>query len=242
MLSFDALFPEGGMLISFISVCIPHIILFAAALFSIKTVLRENIRDKKHTMKSYFMTILISSLGIAFFQLFHISQMHRSSYSIKDWLTMLPAVLIIIPLQSAAEELLFRYPLIRLIESRRTIIPASMISGALFLLFHMVANTEFRDNPSFFLYLYYFLFGFCALALTAYSNDIMYTIIIHAVNNIFVLTVAGYTSSSLQTAPIFITEGVPSPLLSVMTLTAVFSAVFLYLRGENNAKEKEKAE
>ncbi|MGN0907260.1 MAG: lysostaphin resistance A-like protein [Bullifex sp.] len=244
MLSFFSFFPGDGMISSFIGVCIPHIVLFFSALFTIKKVLHENIRDERHSFKSYALTGIISFTVIALFQLLHLDEMHPSGHGLLMWLEMLPLVIIITPLQAAAEELLFRYMIHKMTfreKSFKQVLIAGVISGFVFLLFHMAANTEFRTSPSFWLYAYYFLFGFYAMALTAYTDDITYALIIHAANNIFVLTVAGYTSSALQGAPLFITEGVPSPLISSITLTAVFSAVTIYLTGAENAK-KEKTE
>ena len=244
MLAFFSFFPGDGMISSFIGLCIPHLVLFFSAMFIIKKVLRENVRNVRHSVKSYAVTALISFAVIALFQLLHLNEMHPSGHGLLTWLEMLPMIIIITPLQAAAEELLFRYMIHKMTvkeKSLKSVLSAGVISGFIFLFFHAVANTEFRVSPSFWLYAYYFLFGFYAMILTACTGDITYAVIIHAANNIFVLTVAGYTSSPLQGSPLFITEGVPSPLVSSITLTAVFSAVAIYLQGASNA-EKEKTE
>ena len=245
MLSFDAFFPEQGLAEAFISVNIPHLVLFAASLFAVKVLFHDEIRDRKHSFSAYAAVAILTLFITALSQLFHLKEMTGSGHTVREWLMMLFLTLIITPLQSAAEELLFRLVPYRIIVRKRSVkstLAAALFSGFLFLLLHMAANSEFRATSSPWLYAYYFLFGFLAMVLTAYTQDIICPVIIHSVSNVFVLTVAGYSASPLQGAPLFMTEGVPSPFLSTLTLTAVFTAVFIYFIGAENAKEKEKTE
>ena len=108
MLSFDAFFPERGLAEAFISVNIPHLVLFAASLFAIKLLFHDEIRDRKHSFSAYAAVALITLFITALSQLFHLKEMTESGHTVREWFMMLFPVLVITPLQSAAEELLFR--------------------------------------------------------------------------------------------------------------------------------------
>ncbi|MGA2490666.1 MAG: type II CAAX endopeptidase family protein [Anaerolineales bacterium] len=135
-------------------------------------------------------------------------------------------VLILVPIQTSAEELFFRgYILQGFGVHLRNIWVLSGISGLLFGIPHLL-NPEASVNYPL-LGLYYFAFGFFLAYITLQDGRLELALGAHAANNLFSVLIANYTVSVL-----------PSPsLFTITVLDAVYSvpaaligmAIFVYL-------------
>jgi len=133
----------------------------------------------------------------------------------KEWLPFLAAATVLTPIQTAAEELLFRGYLLQQI-SRLTAKPwaLALISGFLFMLPHFF-NPEMQG--SFLLTaLFYFIFGFFVALVTLRAGRLEYAIGIHAANNLATILLANYQRSALSSPAIF-TANTLAPLYNIIS-------------------------
>lgn len=134
-------------------------------------------------------------------------------------------VLLLTPLQTSAEELLFRgYVLQTSGQLLRNPILLSAINGLLFMLPHL-ANPEMQAS-AILLPLYYFGIGFFLAFITLRDNRMELALGAHAANNIYAGIVTNYDKSALTTDSIFLV----TELNAVFGLVSfVFIAMLFYL-------------
>ncbi len=142
------------------------------------------------------------------------------------FLPFVPLALILVPIQTSAEELFFRGYILQGLGLRmRNIWVLSAISGLLFGLPHLL-NPEASVNYPL-LFLYYFAFGFSLAYITLRDGRLELALGAHAANNLFSVIFANYTTTVL-----------PSPsLFTVTVLDALYSvpaaligmAIFVWL-------------
>jgi membrane protease YdiL (CAAX protease family) len=118
------------------------------------------------------------------------------------WLPFLAASVFLTPIQTAAEELLFRGYLLQQISrltTKRWLL--ALISGMLFMLPHFF-NPEMQSD---FLLtaLFYFSFGVFVALITLRAGRLEYAIGIHAANNLTTILLANYRGSALPSPAIF---------------------------------------
>ncbi|MBM3301071.1 MAG: CPBP family intramembrane metalloprotease [Deltaproteobacteria bacterium] len=148
-------------------------------------------------------------------------------------LVLAPVVLVLTPIQTTTEELLFRGYLLQAagLVSRRFGFPA-MLSSLLFMLPHL-ANPEVAHGlPA--VAAYYFAIGFLFCVVTIKSNSLELVIGAHAAVNLFAALVVNYSDSALETESVFFcTE--TDPVVAVTSLVIIgaifYVAVFGFRRG-----------
>lgn len=236
MLAFISFFPSNEIIASYLSVNIPSLTLFIFSIIGTRVVfncsLNTMISERKHKGGSYLITALIAFALIFLSTIISYKNLSLDQHTIKIKLIMLFIVLAITPIQCISEEYLFRVLLSRIINTDKNSskLLISFISGLLFLFAHMVNNPEFKVSSYFLLSLYYFTFGFLAMYLGIHFSDFTYPIVIHIVNNLYSALIVGYKDSPLKSAPIFISDKIPSPLLSTVTLICIFAFTFQYVK------------
>lgn len=236
MLAFISFFPSNEIIASYLSVNIPSLTLFIFSIIGTRIVfncsLNTMISERKHKGGSYLITALITFALIFLSTIISYKNLSLDQHTIKIKLIMLFIVLAITPIQCISEEYLFRVLLSRIINTDKNSskLLISFISGLLFLFAHMVNNPEFKVSSYFLLSLYYFTFGFLAMYLGIYFSDFTYPIVIHIVNNLYSALIVGYKDSPLKSAPIFISDKIPSPLLSTVTLICIFAFTYHYVK------------
>jgi membrane protease YdiL (CAAX protease family) len=159
------------------------------------------------------------------------------------WLFFLPFVLILTPLQTSAEELLFRgYWLQGTGRLVQNIILLSIINGILFGLPHML-NPEVVENPgsTLILFLNYLLIGAIFAYYTLRDRRLELVLGAHAANNLYSALLVNYTDSALPTPAIFTNTVLDANLGLVGTIivsVAFYLIVFRLLgRGEQPVLE-----
>jgi membrane protease YdiL (CAAX protease family) len=133
------------------------------------------------------------------------------------------AVLVLTPLQSTAEELLFRgYLLQGLALLTRNPVVLALSTGFLFMLPHL-SNPEISAGfvP---LTLYYWSFGVLLALVTIRSQGLELAIGMHAGNNLFAGLIANYDTSALTTSSIFVIKELEPiyGLVSFLVMACVF--------------------
>lgn len=134
------------------------------------------------------------------------------------WLLFALLAIILIPIQTSAEEFFFRGYLLQWMGLRlKNIWLLSLLNGVLFFLPHAV-NPEMATN-SLLIGLGYFAMGFFLALITLRDEGMELALGMHAANNLFAALFANYTITAL-----------PSPsLFTVQTLDPVFSLVSLII-------------
>lgn len=150
------------------------------------------------------------------------------------WFAFLPFVLVLTPIQTSAEELLFRgYWLQGLGRLFKNPYILCLLSGILFALPHMF-NPEVTNNPSqgLLLFLNYFLTGAVFTIYTLRDNRLELALGAHMSNNLFAATVVNYKDSALTTPAIFTTPTIDAVfgLIALVCISlAFYLIVFLFL-------------
>ena len=142
--------------------------------------------------------------------------------------------LILVPVQTSAEELFFRGYILQGVGLRmRNIWVLSAISGLLFGLPHLL-NPEASVNYPL-LFLYYFTFGFSLAYITLRDGRLELALGAHAANNLFSVIFANYTLTVLPTPSLFTITvldavySVPAALIGMAIFVWLFTT---HLRGK----------
>lgn len=150
---------------------------------------------------------------------------YQVTWDTSEFLKFLPIVLILIPIQTTAEELLFRGYLMQSIGliTRRPLIPAA-ISSLVFMLLHM-ANPEVRSDMVL-IPLYYLGVGLLFALVTLGDNRLELAIGAHAGTDLFAGIFANYVNSVLPTASIFTVSTLDAryALVSFVVIAIIFYA------------------
>jgi membrane protease YdiL (CAAX protease family) len=146
------------------------------------------------------------------------SLVHPGSYSFTfEWKTWVPFALtaiILTPIQTSAEELLFRGYFLQglgILTKRKWIL--TIISGLIFAVPHFL-NPEMKYGFVL-MALFYFSFGAILTMITLKSNRLEYALGVHAANNLMTVLLANYKDSALPSPSIF-TANVVDPVFNLV--------------------------
>ena len=219
----------------------PHLVLFAAIFLSARWILHTPVRllatDRprfswKLTALSFVASFIV--LILVNIPMFFISDVHFFSGVWKARL-LLPFILVITPIQTAAEELFFRVLPARLVYRGKMEIEngpmllLSAVSGILFVLPHLSNNEISMVDNVVTLLFYYFLFGFGAMYISLYTRGFECAFGMHAAINMFTALILGYEGGSLMTAPLFIAENMVDPIYDNVALILLFIIVIFFV-------------
>lgn len=149
------------------------------------------------------------------------------TFDFERWLFFSPVVLILTPIQTSAEEILFRgYWLQGIGRLTKNFVVLAVVNGILFALPHML-NPEVTGNPNstLLLFLNYFLTGAALAIFTLRDNRLELALGAHASNNLFAALIVNYQDSALTTPAIF-TNPVLDPIFSLIALVVISSAFY----------------
>lgn len=157
----------------------------------------------------------------------------------KFWIA-LPIILIMTPIQTATEELVFRGYVIQSfgLKIKNSLI-LSLLSGFLFTLPHLMNPEVYASNKlgifsSICMILNYFVVGVVFALVTIKTNSLGIAMGAHAVNNLICFILVGYPDSVLPTNTVFSTTKFEpiSGLISVIIVSIVFYYITLALAKE----------
>ena len=136
------------------------------------------------------------------------------------------AALVLIPLQTSAEEFFFRGYLLqasgRLTKNRLVL---SLLNGVLFTLPHL-ANPEVEQNDFLIAFLNWFLVGAGWTLITLRSGSLDYALGIHAINNLLLTVLFGYTGGGLPPIALFVNEGAQITMYDNFNLFAALAVAY----------------
>ncbi len=192
--------------------------------------------------KSMGAYLLVATLFLVLGLLVESEAYTKSDASFLDQLMLLPLVLILTPIQTSSEEVVFRVLPIRVIQGERLKrgamrnILACIFSAILFMAPHL-NNRELAsaENPTLVL-VFYALFGGLVTALSIARGGFEPALAIHAANNLFVALLCNYQGSSLPSLPIFITTKPIGTPMDLFQLFVGLSVVFLATRNETKTQ------
>jgi membrane protease YdiL (CAAX protease family) len=145
--------------------------------------------------------------------------------------------LILVPIQTSAEELFFRGYLLQWMGLRlKNKWFLSLLNGVLFFLPH-AANPEMATS-SVLIGLGYFAMGFFMTLITLEDNGMELALGMHAGNNLFSALFANYTISALPSPALF-TVQILDPIYSLVSLVVgmiVFYIIFFYITRSGSAR------
>ena len=146
---------------------------------------------------------------------------YRYTFSFHTFVPFLLVALLLLPLQTSAEELLFRGWILRWAQNLPTPVAAS-ISGIVFALPHM-ANPEAVGQTALALSAW-FLLGATWAYVAARDGGIELALGAHFANNAFSLLIVGYDDAALPTAAIWTTSGLNmvGTVISLIVITPIF--------------------
>jgi uncharacterized protein len=170
---------------------------------------------------------------------------YQFSLNPERFLIFAPLAVVLVPIQTSAEELLFRGYLLQsmsLVTKNR--VALVLLSGALFMVPHL-ANPEmtagFWSMAS-----YYFLVGGVLTVITLKSDSLEMAMGIHAGINLFAALIVNYANSALETESIFYCTQI-EPIFTVVSFGVMALIFFLVMfRAKSNREiiapfEKDKA-
>jgi len=172
------------------------------------------------------MWILLLSLFAVLESLFSPGQLSLT-LNIPSLLLFLPAAIIMVSIQAASEELLFRTFLGRWVgiyTARK--LPAAIISGVLFMSVHLFNPEITLYSNSWAIYLFYFLFGFILMYFSIKDGGYELAIGIHVGNNLFSSILVNYEGSVMPTPSAFTAQS-ESPVPALIFL--ILSSIIMYL-------------
>ncbi|MDN5332755.1 MAG: protease family protein [Sphaerochaeta sp.] len=180
------------------------------------------------------MAILFLLLGL----IFEPEAYTTSDVSFVKQLVLLPLVLVLTPIQTSSEEVVFRVFPIRVVQGgklrrgamRNTF--ACVLSAILFTAPHL-SNRELGSavNPALVL-VFYALFGGLVTALSISVGGFEPALAIHTANNLFVALICNYQGSSLPSLPIFTTTKPIGTYMDLLQLLLGLFVVFLVTRSD----------
>jgi uncharacterized protein len=141
------------------------------------------------------------------------------------WAPFALMAVVLIPLQAASEELLFRgYVLQGLGLLNRGPLLLSFVTALLFASLHL-ANPEV--NVNFWLVMgYYFIFGLAMAMITLRDNSLELAIGVHAGNNLFGALLANFQGSAIETPAVFTASGF-DPLFNLISAVVVLIVFYI---------------
>jgi len=149
------------------------------------------------------------------------------------------AALLLLPLQTSAEEFFFRgYLLQGSGRLTKNWLVLSVLNGVLFSLPHLL-NPEAEQNDFLIAFLSWFLFGAGWTLITLRSGSLDYALGMHAINNLLATVLFGYTGGGLPAIALFVSEGAQITLYDNLTLFASLAAAYWFISRLESRVEKD---
>lgn len=142
----------------------------------------------------------------------------------------LPLLLVLIPMQTSCEELLFRCLPVRMVFGR---LPSSwgdrallcLLSSILFVLPHLANPELLATTTPFAVLTYYALFGLLAMASAVLTGGFEVALGVHAANNLFASLVCGYPESPLPGIPLMTNLNTVNSWIGCLQLLLTFALI-----------------
>lgn len=232
-------FPDGGNAAAYIALNIPYMLMmlsFALAFRLLGTGIPEAIAGKSRGFRAGYAAecAAIYLLAMIIISLLSLDTIAWNPVPVRNKLLFLLLVLLITPIQTTAEEILFRALPMRIAygwKLPRTAlesIPPVILTGLLFTFPHLLNPEVEAAGNALLPLLYYFLWGAAAAFLAIATDGFEAPVAMHAANNIYIAAAVNYTSSPLPTASFFIDSGNSADAASIACMLAIFLIIYLH--------------
>lgn len=216
--------------------------LFLSIRYILATDLRTLVTDSPRIRSKPLLLGFVGYLGanLLFLLITSIADPASLSYHRVDRTTRLLfilAALVITPLQTSCEEMLFRILPVRFLQGSR-LKPNALValsSAVLFVLPHLSNKEVSSSAGTLIVLLYYATFAAVTTHLSLKSGGFEIALGVHAANNLFVAIVANYPGSSLPSYPFFLSHrptGTVADLVQLAISLAVVALVTMRMRNE----------
>lgn len=240
----NVLDPEHGSMDVFISVLgenrvlfwlmFPFVLVFITFLLAIKYIHKRTIKsiftarqsfDWKRTLISFFLIILVLSVT-TFIDIFY-SNSFQLNFDLSKFLILVIIALLIIPIQTTIEELIFRGYLMQGLKMKiGSNKHAVILSGIMFGMMHL-GNPEIEAIGNHVI-LYYVASGVFLGLLVLYDNGLELSIGYHAANNVFMALIVSNDWQVFQTNAVYVNTAPPAlSWIELLISLAVFPILFL---------------
>jgi hypothetical protein len=226
--------PGVNPLVSFVALMLGSVAFLAGLTLAMRFIHGRPLRTLITPARSISWRRLLAGFGLWFLligltsileALFHPGR-YGLTFKVEQFIPYAILALVLIPIQTSAEELFFRgYILQGVGLHSRNIWLLSAISGFLFMAPHFL-NPEASSNY-YLMGIYYFSMGAFLAYITLREGQLELALGVHAANNLFSVLIANYTFSSLPSPSLF-TVDVLDPLFSVPA-ALVGIGIFLWL-------------
>lgn len=157
-------------------------------------------------------------------------------FNAQKFFTLFLLSIILLPLQTSSEELLFRGYILQGIKKRTgSILTSILISGVMFGMMHM-ANPEIA-KIGYHILIYYIMVGVVLGAIVFYDSGLELSLGFHAANNLITALLITADWQAFQTDAIIVDSNPPgNGILSMLLALSMLSAFFLLLNKKYNWK------
>jgi len=232
----DAGFSGISVLLDFSANMLTFIPFIVATLLAVRFIHARSLRTLVTSAAHIRWRRIFAGAGVWFLAAALIATVEASLYPGRYILTFQPTTLavyaivalILIPIQTSAEELFFRGYLLQWMGLRlKNKWVLAFINGVLFFLPHVV-NPEMASN-SLLVGLGYFAFGFFTALITLQDNGMELALGMHAANNLFTALFANYTITALSSPALFTIQTLDASygLISMVIGMVMFYVIFL---------------
>ena len=224
----------------YVFIHIPYIFLFLAILLGSRLILKCSLGSFLSGSCGHFRWNLFLKTGLVYILFmaaatpFASKGLYASGVNILQYLLSAIPVLILTPIQTLSEEVLFRVLPLRLVTKEKmpgTVIeslPLVVISGILFALPH-IGNREVAEAETAILpILCYFLWGAGAMFISIASDGFETAIAMHTANNLFIALFVNYEGSSMPIKALF-TAPQAGSVPTLIETVLVFGIISFYL-------------
>ncbi len=223
----------------YITANIPFLTLAVGVLLAQRIILQEPLRDLFTEERpwnwnhasiiglSYLGGIIILTLISA---AVHPEEYHRFHAPLKERILFIILALILTPIQTTGEELLFRIIPLTISKKISNKVIRSLIPTIIFTLLHLANREIAHAQNNIAVLLYYALFGFLPSYIALKEETYEFPIAIHAANNLFVAIFCNYEFSSLPSTPFFISSTPIGTWGDLTQFTVLLSASYALLK------------
>ena len=189
----------------------------------------------RHFFQAFFLYSICALLFLFIGALRHPGTIRYNPAPTPHRLLFIALALIVTPIQTSGEELLFRILPMRLFfpTKLRSSILVSLTSALLFTLPHLSNQEVALSANKISVLAYYALFGFGVTAICLANGGFEVALAVHAANNLHVALICNYHTSSLPSIPLFFTDRSPGGWLELLQLFISLGIVGLSLYWQN---------
>lgn len=202
------------------------------------------ISDKPLNLRRFVLPFAVYVVSCILFLLFDLlfngDRYQLLQIPLRQRVLMLPLVLILTPIQTSAEEFVFRILPVRAMNPntlKTTTVRCfltSLVSALLFAAPH-IANREVAGATSrTIVLLYYAFFGFSATWLSLRTGGFELSLAVHAANNLFVALIMTYPSSSLPSIGLVEVQREAGTVFDLIQISVTMVMVFLFIPKESS--------